>query len=355
MRKLIFAAMTTAAALAFAASAQAQEKLKACWVYVGPIGDFGYSYQHDQGRLDVEKELGDKVETAYLENVAEGPDAERAFERLAREGCKIIFGTSFGFMDSMVKVAAKFPDVKFEHATGYKTGDNLGIYNARFYEGRYVMGQIAAKMSKSGTAGYIVSFPIPEVVMGINSFMLGAQSVNPDFKIKLVWVNSWFDPGKEADAAKALFDQGADIIVQHTDSTAALQVAEERGLKGFGQSSDMIKFAPKAQLTANTDNWGPYYVERVKAMLDGSWKPDNVWLSIKDGAVKLSPFTNMPDDVKAMAEATEKKISDGWNPFTGPVAKQDGSEWLKDGQVATDEELLGMNFYIKGVDDTLPQ
>jgi simple sugar transport system substrate-binding protein len=355
MRKLMLAAMTTAAVLALAASAQAQEKLKACWVYVGPIGDFGYSYQHDQGRLEVEKELGDKVTTSYLENVAEGPDADRAFERLAREGCKIIFGTSFGFMDSMVKVAKKFPNVKFEHATGYKTADNLSIYNARFYEGRYVMGQIAAKVSKSGTAGYIVSFPIPEVVMGINSFMLGAQSINPNFKAKIVWVNSWFDPGKEADAAKALFDQGADIIVQHTDSTAPLQVAEERGLHGFGQSSDMLKFAPHAQLTANTDNWGPYYVERVKAVLDGTWKAGDVWLGIKDGAVKLSPFTNMPDDVKAMAEATEKKIADGWNPFTGPIAKQDGSEWLKDGQVATDAELLGMNFYVKGVDDKLPQ
>jgi basic membrane protein A len=355
MKKLLIAAMAAGAMLAFGVAARADDKLKACWVYVGPIGDFGYSYQHDQGRLQVEKELGDKVQTAYLENVAEGPDADRAFERLAREKCQIIFGTSFGFMDSMVKVAAKFPKIKFEHATGYKKAENLAIYNARFYEGRYILGQIAAKMSKSGTAGYIVSFPIPEVVMGINSFMLGAQSVNPNFKIKIVWVNSWFDPGKEADAAKALFDQGADIIVQHTDSTAALQVAEERGLHGFGQSSDMIKFAPKAQLTALTDDWGPYYVSRVKAVLDGTWTSTDTWAGIKDGAVKMAPYTNMPDDVKAMAEATEKKIAGGWNPFTGPVAKQDGSEWLKDGQVAQDGELLGMNFYVKGVDDKLPQ
>lgn len=355
MKKLLIALMTTTAAMSLAASAQAADKLKACWVYTGPIGDFGYSYQHDQGRLEVEKALGDKVETAYLENVSEGPDADRAFERLAREGCKIIFGTSFGFMDPEVKVAKKFPKVMFEHATGYKTGDNLGIYNARFYEGRYVLGQIAAKESKAGVAGYIVSFPIPEVVMGINSFMLGAQSINPNFKAKIVWVNSWFDPGKEADAAKALFDQGADIIVQHTDSTAALQVAEERKLHGFGQSSDMIKFAPNAQLTSLTDEWGPYYISRVQAALDGTWKPDNVWLGIKDGAVKLAPFTNMPDDVKAMAEATTKKIADGWNPFTGPVAKQDGTPWLKDGEVADDGTLLGMNFYVKGVDDKLPQ
>ncbi|MDX8496917.1 BMP family ABC transporter substrate-binding protein [Mesorhizobium sp. VK4C] len=355
MKKLLIALMTTTAALPLAATAEAADKLKACWVYTGPIGDFGYSYQHDQGRLEVEKALGDKVETAYLENVSEGPDADRAFERLAREKCKIIFGTSFGFMDAEVKVAKKFPKVMFEHATGYKTGDNLGIYNARFYEGRYVLGQIAAKESKKGLAGYIVSFPIPEVVMGINSFILGAQSVNPDFKVKIVWVNSWFDPGKEADAAKALFDQGADIIVQHTDSTAALQVAEERKLHGFGQSSDMIKFAPNAQLTSLTDEWGPYYISRVQAALDGTWKPDNVWLGIKDGAVKLAPFTNMPDDVKAMAEATEKKIAGGWNPFTGPVSKQDGSPWLKDGEVADDGTLLGMNFYVKGIDDKLPQ
>ena len=355
MKKLLIALMTTTAALSLAATAEAADKLKACWVYTGPIGDFGYSYQHDQGRLEVEKALGDKVETAYLENVSEGPDADRAFERLAREGCKIIFGTSFGFMDAEVKVAKKFPKVMFEHATGYKTGDNLGIYNARFYEGRYVLGQIAAKESKAGVAGYIVSFPIPEVVMGINSFMLGAQSINPNFKAKIVWVNSWFDPGKEADAAKALFDQGADIIVQHTDSTAALQVAEERKLHGFGQSSDMIKFAPKAQLTSLTDEWGPYYISRVQAAIDGTWKPDNVWLGIKDGAVKLAPYTNMPDDVKAMAEATEKKIAGGWNPFTGPIAKQDGTAWLKDGEVADDGTLLGMNFYVKGVDDKLPQ
>lgn len=355
MKKLLAALMATAAVMAASAGAQAQEKFKACWVYVGPIGDFGYSYQHDQGRLQVEKEFGGKVETAYLENVAEGPDADRAFERLARQDCKLIFGTSFGFMDSMVKVAAKFPDIKFEHATGYKKADNLAIYNARFYEGRYVAGQIAAKQSKKGLAGYIVSFPIPEVVMGINAFMLGAQSVNPDFKVKIVWVNSWFDPGKEADAAKALFDQGADVIVQHTDSTAALQVAEERGLHGFGQSSDMIKFAPKAQYTSLVDEWGPYYVSRVKAAMDGTWKSTDTWAGIKDGAVKLAPFTNMPDDVKAMAEATEKKIARGWNPFTGPVTKQDGSEFLKEGQVADDGTLLGMNFYVKGVDDQLPQ
>ena len=354
MKKMLLG-MAAAAALSLAGPAHAAT-MKACWVYTGPIGDFGYSYQHDQGRLAVQKALGDKVTTSYLENVSEGPDAQRAFERLARSGCKIIFGTSFGFMDAEVKVAKEFPKVYFEHATGFKTSKNMGVYNLRWYEGRYIMGQIAAKVSKSHTAGYIVSFPIPEVVMGINAFMLGAQSVDPNFKIKIVWVNSWFDPGKEADAAKALIDQGADILVQHTDSTAPLQVAEKRGVHGFGQASDMIKFAPHAQLTALVDNWGPYYTSRVKAVLDGTWKPDNVWLGIKDdNAVEMAPFTNMPDDVKAMAEATQKKIAGGWNPFTGPVSKQDGSQWLKDGQVAKDSTLLGMNFYVKGVDGQLPK
>ena len=352
----IWMAMAAALALSVSAGAAQAEKLKACWVYVGPVGDYGYSYQHDQGRKAVEKALGDKVETAFLENVAEGPDAERAIERFAREGCKIIFTTSFGFMDPTIKVAAKYPDIKFEHATGYKTADNVSIYNARFYEGRYVMGQIAAKMSKTGTAGYIVSFPIPEVVMGINSFMLGAQSVNPDFKVKIVWVNSWFDPAKEADAATVLFGQGADIMVQHTDSTAALQKAEELGKLGFGQSSDMIKFAPKAQLSSNTDDWDPYYVARVQAVLDGTWKSTDTWGGMKDGMVVLAPFTNMPDDVKKMAEDTVAKIKSGeLQPFMGPITKQDGTTVGEAGKSLPDSELLGMNYYIKGIDDQLPQ
>ena len=351
--------MAIAVALALGASAgaaQAADKLKACWIYVGPVGDFGYSYQHDQGRKAVEKALGDKVETAFLENGAEGPDAERASERFAREGCKIIFTTSFGFMDPTIKVAAKYPDVKFEHATGYKRADNVSTYNARFYQGRYVMGQIAAKMSKAGVAGYIVSFPIPEVVMGINSFMLGAQSVNPNFKVKIVWVNSWYDPGKEADAAKVLFGQGADIIVQHTDSTAALQVAQDLGKLGFGQSSDMIKFAPKAQLTANTDDWDSYYIKRVQDVLDGTWKSEDTWGGMKDNMVVLAPFTNMPDDVKKMAEDSVAKIKSGeLQPFMGPITKQDGTTVGEAGKPLPDGELLGMNYYIKGVDDKLPQ
>ena len=356
MKKVLLLAGTALAMALGVSGAAAADKLKACWVYVGPIGDFGYSYQHDQGRLQVEKELGDKVETAYLENVPEGPDAERAIERFAREGCGIIYTTSFGFMDPTIKVAKKFPDVKFAHATGYKKADNVAIYNARFYEGRYILGQIAAKESKAGLAGYIVSFPIPEVVMGINAFMLGAQSVNPDFKVKIVWVNTWFDPGKEADAAKARFDQGADIIVQHTDSTAPLQIAEERGLKGFGQSSDMMKFAPKAQMTSIVDDWGPYYVKSVQAVLDGTWTATDTWAGIKDKEVVMAEYANMSDETKALAEETEAKIASGeFHPFTGPIFDQEGKERYAAGVVVPDGDLLGMNWYVKGVDDKLPE
>ncbi|MGN6550125.1 MAG: BMP family ABC transporter substrate-binding protein, partial [Pararhizobium sp.] len=248
MKKLLFA-LTAALGVVLAAQADAADKVKACFVYVGSHNDGGYSEAHEKGRLYLQKELGDKVETQYVENVAEGPDASRVLTQLARSGCNIIFATSFGFMDSVVKVAKQFPNVKFEHATGYKTAPNLTTYNARFYEGRYIEGVIAAKTSKVGKVGYIATFPIPEVVMGINSFMLGAQSINPNFKLKIVWVNTWFDPGKEADAAKALFDQGVDVIAQHSDSSAPLQVAQKRGKHGFGQASDMIDFAPKAQLT----------------------------------------------------------------------------------------------------------
>jgi basic membrane protein A and related proteins len=354
MKKYIALAATAAMALAIGASA-ASAKTKACWIYLGPIGDHGWSYQHHQGLLAVEKELGDQVETAYVENVAES-DSERPIERFARDGCNIIFTTSFGFMEPTLKVAKKFPDVKFEHATGYKVADNVTTYNAKFHEGRYVIGQMAAKMSKSGVAGYIVSFPIPEVVSGINAFLLGAQSVNPDFKVRVVWVNSWFDPGKEADAAKVLFSQGADIITQHTDSTAPLQIAEEQGKMGFGQASDMIKFAPKAQMTAVVDNWAPYYVRRVKAVIDGSWKSEMSWDGMAEGTVMIAPFTNVPDDVAKMAADTSEAIKTGkLHPFTGPITKQDGSVVGEAGKGLPDGDILGMNWYVKGMDDQLPQ
>ncbi|SOC03639.1 BMP family ABC transporter substrate-binding protein [Stappia indica] len=348
--------LAAAALLGFGiVGAEAADKLKIGFIYVGPIGDHGWSYQHNQGRLAIEKEFGDKVETVYIENVSEGPDAERAIERLARDGAGLIFTTSFGFMNPTLKVAEKFPDVKFEHATGYKRSENLSTYSARFYEGRYVIGQMAAKMSKTGTAGYVASVPIPEVVRGINSFMLGAQSVNPDFKVKVVWVNSWYDPGKEADAAKALLDQGADVISQHTDSPAPLQVAEERGAVGFGQASDMIAFAPKAQLTAIVDDWSAYYIRRVQAVLDGTWKSEDVWGGFDKDMVVMAPYTNVPEDVAKEAAATAEKIRSGeFHPFTGPIFKQDGSEAVGAGIIIDDGTLLGMNWYVKGIDDKLP-
>ncbi len=355
-RDAMASALAGSLALALGASlsgpAAAADKLKAAWVYVGPVGDFGYSYQHDLGRKAVEKELGDKVTTSYVENVPEGPDAERAIERLARDGNQIIFTTSFGFMDPTIKVAKKYPKVKFAHATGYKRADNVSTYSARFYEGRYVIGQIAGKMTKSNTIGYIVSFPIPEVVSGINAFMLGAQSVNPNVKVKIVWVNSWYDPGKEADAAKVLIGQGADIMVQHTDSTAPLQVAQEKGILGFGQSSDMAKFAPKAQITAITDDWDGYYVDQVKQVLAGTWKSTDTWDGMAKGMVVLPPIMNVPDDVKAMAEKTIAGIKDGSvKPFAGTITKQDGTT-VKD---LDDGAILSMNWYVKGIDDKLPQ
>lgn len=356
MKKLLFA-MAAGVAFTMAGSALAQEKFKACFVYVGPKADGGWTQAHDAGRMYVDEKLGDKVETPFLESVPEGPDAERAIERFARSGCGLIFTTSFGYMDPTLAVAAKFPDVKFEHATGYKTAANVTTYNARFYEGRYIIGQMAGKMSKNGVAGYIASFPIPEVVMGINSFLRGARSVNPDFKLKVVWVNTWHDAGKEADAAKALIDQGVDILTQHTDSAAPMQIAEERGIKAFGQAFDQIKAGPNAQLTAILDTWGPYYVKRIQMAMDGTWKGgESTWDGLKDGILAMSPYTNVPDDVKAMAEATEAAIRDGsLHPFTGPINKQDGSVWLKEGEKADDGTMLGMNFYVEGVDDKLPQ
>ena len=356
MKKLV-SSVAVALAIVFAAgAASAAEKLKVGFIYVGPVGDHGWTYQHDQGRLAVEKEFGDKVETIYVEKVAEGPDAERAIERLARQDVGLIFTTSFGYMNPTLKVAKRFPKVKFEHATGFKQSKNVATYNARFYEGRYIIGQIAAQVSKSGVAGYIASFPIPEVVMGINAFILGAQTINPDFELKVIWVNSWFDPGKEADAAKVLIGQGADIITQHTDSTAPLQIAADKGVFAFGQASDMIAFAPKAQLTSIVDNWAPYYIERTKAVLDGNWTSDDTWKGLAAGTVEMAPYTNLPADVVKMAQDTEAKIKSGeLHPFKGPVYKQDGSEALPAGKNLDDGTLLGMNWYVKGVDGQLPQ
>jgi basic membrane protein A len=369
MRTSVVTGAAVAAAAAFAAAGiisgnlsgangaeKAAEKLKVGFIYLGPVGDMGWTYQHEVGRQGLVKDLGDKVETTYLENVPEGPDAERSIEQLVRSGHKLIFTTSFGYMDPTLKVAKKYPRVHFEHATGYKRDKNMATYSGRWYEARYIQGQIAAKMSKTGVMGYIVSFPIPEVIMGINATMLGAQSINPNIKVKIIWVNTWFDPGKEADAAKALLDQGADVIMQHTDSPAAVQVAAARGALAFGQDSDMIKFGPKTQLTSIIDNWTPYYDERVRAELAGNWTSTDTWGGLKSRLVVMAPYTNMPDDVKKMAEATEAAIVAGTlHPFKCPVIAQDGKEVeCKNGKTLDDGQILGMNFYVKGVDDKMP-
>jgi basic membrane protein A and related proteins len=328
-------AAVLAGGVATAAWAQGA-KTKVGFVYVGPIGDHGWSYQHHKGLEALKKEFGDKVETT---------------------GNNVIFTTSFGFMNPTLKVAGRAAGTKFEHATGFKQADNVATYNIRFYEGRYVAGVLAGKLSKSNTIGYIASFPIPEVVMGINAAYLGAKSVNPDVKFKIIWVSTWFDPGKEADAAKALADQGADVLFQHTDSPAAMKLAESRGIMAVGQASDMAAFGPNAQITALVNNWGPYYVQRVKAAMDGSWKSGNVWGGLSTGMLTIAPYGKKvtPEAAKLADEAKAKIASGALHPFTGPLKKQDGTEFLKAGEKMADKDLSGMNFYVQGIDGALPK
>ncbi|MCB2054989.1 MAG: BMP family ABC transporter substrate-binding protein [Geminicoccaceae bacterium] len=350
-RHLLGVAAAAGTAASLPRLARARDKVKAGFVYVGPVGDYGWTYQHDVGRKAVEEHYGDKVETSYVENVAEGPDAERVIQQLARAGNDIVFTTSFGFMNPTVKVAERFPDVMFEHATGYQTRPNLAVYNSRFYEGRDVIGTIAGHMSKTGKVGYVASFPIPEVVMGINAFQLAMRKIRPDSELKVVWVNSWYDPGKEADAAKTLIDQGCDIITQHTDSPAALQVCQERGVYGFGQASDMQQFAPEAHLTAIVDDWAPYYIERVGLMLEDRWETHNVWHGFKEGHVQMAPYNPvMGEEVIAAAEKIRIGIIEGTHhTFAGPIANQAGEVKVPEGENASDEMLLTMDWYVDGV------
>lgn len=331
-------------------SAFAMDPIKVAFVYLGPIGDHGWTFAHEQGRQEAIAKFGDKIATTIVENVNEGPDSERVIRRLAEEGNDLIFTCSFGYMNPTLKVAKRFKDVKFEHATGYKRAPNMATYNAKFHEGRSVCGAIAGHMSKAGTAGYIASFPIPEVVMGINAFTLAAQKVNPDFKTNVLWANSWYDPAKEADSAKALIDQGADIIAQHTDSPAALQVCEQRGLMAFGQSWDMTSFAPKAHLTAIMDIWGPYYIERIQKVMDNAWESGDTWLGFKDGAVQMAEYNkSMPADVVAAAEAVRTGIIDGSvHPFEGKIIDQEGTVRQESGRIP-DGDLFKMDWYVKGV------
>jgi simple sugar transport system substrate-binding protein len=333
------------------------DPVKVGFVYVGPVGDHGWSYQHDQGRKAVEAHFGDAVATAFVENVAEGADAERVITQFAQQGYDLVFTTSFGFMNPTVKAAKRFPKVTFEHATGYKRAANLSTYMARFYEGRAVIGHIAGHMTTSGVIGYIAPFPIPEVVRGIDAFTIALRKVAPDAEVKVIWVNSWYDPGKEREAAETLVAQGADILVQHTDSPAPIQVAEEKGVYAFGQASDMTAFGPRAHLTAIVDHWSDYYIAEVQAVLDGTWTSHDTWGGFKDDMVHLAPLNDaIPEDVKASALALRDAIAAGEvHPFAGPLRNQAGDVVVPEGETLSDDKLLSLDWYVEGVQGRLPQ
>lgn len=333
------------------------EPLKVAFAYVGPVGDGGWTFAHDNARKAVEAEFGDRVVTTFVENVPESADAERVLRDLAGQGNKLVFGTTFGYMEPMLKVAADFKDVKFEHATGYKQAENLRTYDSRTYEGAYLAGVIAGAMTQSNTLGVVASVPIPEVIRNINSFTLGAQSMNPKIKTKVVWVNAWFDPPKETEAATSLLNGGADILMQNTDSSAVLQTAEKMGKRGFGWDSDMTAYGPKAHLGSAVINWAPYYKKAVAEALDGSWQGNTgSWWGHKEGAIDLvSIAEDVPAEVKARIDEIKAGLKDGsFAIWKGPIADQDGKEVLADGQVADDAFLGGIKFYVKGVEGKLP-
>ena len=351
---LLGAGVALSALTSFSGRAGAAGPMKVGFIYLGPVGDFGWTYQHDLARKAAVEHFGSKIDTTYVENVAEGPDSEKVLNDLANSGHQLIFATSFGYMNYVINSAKKHPKVYFEHATGYKRAENVATYNIRFYQARYVQGVIAGKMSKAGLAGYVGSVPVPEVVQGLNAFMLGMQSVNPKARLKFILINSWYDPPKEGDAAKALMDQGCDIITQHTDSPAPLQAAASRGIKAFGQSTDMGKFAPGTELTASTDNWSPYYIKRIGEALDGTWKSTDTWGGFNSDMLTMSPFTNMPEDVSALASKTVADITSGKNAiFTGPIMDQSGAVKVAAGKTMDDGELSGMQWLAQGIDGKL--
>ena len=340
-----------------AAEAPKAEPLKVAFAYVGPVGDGGWTFAHDNGRKAVEAEFGDKVVTSFVENVPESADAERVLRDLAGQGNKLVFGTTFGYMEPMLKVAADFKDVKFEHATGYKQAENMRTYDSRTYEGAYMAGVIAGAMTKTNTLGVVASIPIPEVIRNINSFTLGAQSVNPKVKTKVVWVNGWFDPPKETEAATSLINGGADVLMQNTDSSAVLQTAEKMGKRAFGWDSDMTAYGPKAHLGSAVINWGPYYVKAVKDALEGTWQGNSgVWWGHKEGAIDMvSIAEDVPAEVKTKIDTIKAGLKDGsFSIWKGPIVGQDGKEVLAKDAVADDAFLGGIKFYVKGVEGKVP-
>ena len=338
------------------APAPKPEPLKIAFAYVGPVGDGGWSFAHDNGRKAIEKEFGDKVVTSFVESVPESADAERVLRDLAGQGNKLIFGTTFGYMESIQKIAGDLKDVKFEHATGYKTAENVRTYDSRTYEGAYMAGVIAGAMTKSNTLGVVGSVPIPEVIRNINSFTLGAQSVNPKIKTKVVWVNEWFSPPKETEAATSLINGGADVLFQNTDSPAVLKTAQEKGKRAFGWDSDMTAYGPKAHLASAVINWGPYYIKATKDALEGTWSTGQRWWGLKQGAIDLvSIAEDVPAETKAKVEEVKKGLADGsFVIWKGPIAGQDGKPVLEKDAVADDKFLGGINFYVKGVEGKIP-
>jgi simple sugar transport system substrate-binding protein len=340
---------------AAAAAPAPKAPLKVGFVYVSPVGDAGWTSQHHAGREQMLKALGDKVTSTYVEKVPEGADAERVIRDLAQQGHTLIFTTSFGFMNPTLKVAEEFKEAKFEHATGYKTAPNVNIYSVRFYEGRYLAGMIAGRMTKSGTLGYVAAFPIPEVLQGINAFTLGARSVNPKAQVRVVWVNSWYDPGKERDAANALMGQGADVVTHHTDSTATVAAAEERGRMAIAYHSNMAKYGPNAQLAAVTHHWGDYYTKRTQAMLDGTWKVEPVWGGIREGMIRVEGLSEkLPKDLVDAVKAQEDGFRNGgFHPFSGPLRSNEGKVVHETGPM-NDEQLWKMDYYVEGVVGKVP-
>ena len=346
-----------APAPAAAAPAPAKpEPLKVAFAYVGPVGDGGWTFAHDNGRKEMEKALGDKVVTSFVESVPESADAERVFRDLAGQGNKLIFGTTFGYMESMLKVAADHKDVKFEHAAGYKTAENLRTYDSRTYEGAYMAGVIAGAMTKSNTLGVVGSVPIPEVIRNINSFTMGAQSVNPKVKTKVVWVNEWFSPPKETEAATSLINGGADVLFQNTDSPAVLKTAQDKGKRAFGWDSDMTAYGPKAHLASAVINWGPYYTKAVTEAIEGKWATGASWWGVKEGAIDIvSIAEDVPADIKTKVADVKKGLADGsFSIWKGPIVDNTGKEILAKDSVADDKFLGGVNFYVKGVEGKVP-
>ena len=352
------AVVAPAAPASVAAPAPAKaEPLKIAFAYVGPVGDGGWTFAHDLGRKAIEKEYGDKIVTSFVENVPEGADSERVIRDMTSQGNKLIFGTTFGYMESMLKVATDTKGVMFEHATGFKQAPNMRTYDSRTYEGAYMAGVIAGKMTKTNTLGVVASVPIPEVLRNINSFTLGAQSSNPKIKTKVVWVNEWFNPPKETEAATALINGGADVLFQNTDSPAVLKTAQDKGKRAFGWDSDMTAYGPKAHLASAVINWAPYYLKATKEALDGTWKGGGgAWYGVKEGAIDVvSIAADVPAETKARVEEIKAGLKAGtFSIWKGPIMGSDGKEVLAKDVVADDKFLGGLNFYVKGVEGKVP-